>query len=54
MTDFRIVVLTVDYPLPQEKEWLLADSEMQCEYCQALAQILLARTAPCFTRVATQ
>lgn len=49
MTDFCLIELTTDHPLSQEKEWLLADSETQCEHCQALVNILLTRTMTLFS-----
>ncbi|MCX9061367.1 hypothetical protein NLN94_10505 [Citrobacter portucalensis] len=44
MSDFRVAELTVAESLPEFDSWLLDDSFLQCQYCQALNQALLKST----------
>ena len=41
MSSHRIIELTTSVQLPQTEKWVLADSDLQCEYCQALTILLM-------------
>jgi len=44
LSDLRIIELTVDEMPPETKEWLLVDSDTQCDYCMVTAYSLLQTT----------
>lgn len=41
MSDFRVVEFDDEAERPKEKEWLLEDTEIKCDYCRALNHVLL-------------
>ena len=41
MRDFQVVEFEDEAEQPRQKEWLLEDTEAQCDYCRALNHILL-------------
>ena len=45
MSDLRIVELTSENKIALPKQWIFADSDQQCEYCQALTSLLMCNTS---------
>jgi len=41
MSDFQIIEFEEEAEEPQQKEWLLEDTETKCDYCRALNHVLL-------------
>ncbi|ADO49542.1 hypothetical protein [[Enterobacter] lignolyticus] len=44
MSRHRIMELTINDEFHRTEKWIFADSDLQCEYCQALTSILMRNT----------
>ncbi|MBB1201038.1 hypothetical protein EGM70_12115 [Enterobacteriaceae bacterium 89] len=41
MSELRIIELTTEKVMASSRQWIFADSDLQCEYCQALTLLLM-------------